>query len=520
LLHHLSLNELPKDISCLGPVESHLVTQTKQQAKIVKPNSLTLKSQPSVPETNPPPKRVNDERRIIGQKNRHLNNPPPLPSTFTSKSPSRNIKPPVDNSSIEDRTHFDDDTIISPFPSSLRHSKGTHLPPFSFSGHPHLRSLLDSFFPLQDDPNEPDEIPSMTSSYSDGVLVASSHELTTLEVPEEVLSLIYQQSNSSQRKHSSSRTTSAVGVQSIHTIVFSHNKLSTLHFDKLLPFTSLTHLDLSFNHIQIFPTHLFTTHLVSLKLNRNSLKSLENFILCQSLLELSVAHNEISSTEGLPKNLQKLDLSYNFIDGDLNLRLLSLCSKLISLNLEQNPVISRLKHWRGRLFSLLPKLEEINHELVPKIRKGISSNTSTARGILDMNNTSSYTMRSTTQLRHRSPSPNHLRQRGGGGGSSPKKKFMISPKKMKKSEQEATDLLRHKEYESFRKSREKMEKEKNTLLLSMSKAVHKKPLPEKHLLDLSLRLYHLKPSHVKELEKLEVTFLSSSSFSPFVFVSL
>jgi hypothetical protein len=75
---------------------------------------------------------------------------------------------------------------------------------------------------------------------------------------------------------------------------------------------------------------------------------------------------------------------------------------------------------------------------------------------------------------------------------------------MKQSEQQAHDEQRYREYESLRKSREKLEKEMDTTLRSLSKTIHKKPLPEEHLLKLSLRLNSWKPPHLKKLEENEV----------------
>jgi Leucine-rich repeat (LRR) protein len=497
LLHYLKSDELPKEIhsptTLVVAQPQPQPSSTQSSSNIVSREIKLRASEPESPAVPEARKTVIPQRRIIGQNTLRRNNPPPLPSTITSglrPSPNRRKTQPLD-SSIGERSILDDDTIVSPYPSSLRHSKGTksHLLLLLITPCLSLNLGVESFFPLHDDPNESDQVPTTTSSYADGVLIASSHELTSLEVPDEVLSLIYQRSQS-KRRHSS------VGVQSIHTIILSHNKISTLQFDKIASFTSLKHLDLSFNLIPSVTPHLFPTHhhLLTLKLNRNHLKSLDGLLLCQSLIELNVAHNEISSTEGLPNNLQKLDLSYNLIDGDLNLRMLSLCTKLVSLNIDQNPVIYRYRHWRGRLFSLLPKLEEINHEIVPKIRKGIVTSSMTkGRG---RNGKEAMSMKSSTQ---RYSSPNRYRS-----SSISPKKFSLSPQKMKKSEQEAHDLQRYKEYESLRKSREKLEKDKNNLLQSMSKSVHKKPLPEQHLLDLSLRLYNFKPTHVKKLEKIEV----------------
>lgn len=280
----------------------------------------------------------------------------------------------------------------------------------------------------------------------------------------------------------------------------------------MFKFTSLISLDLSFNQIEkvIDP---FPTQLETLKLNRNKLRSIQGLLLCQSLTELNISHNQIKTIDGLPKTLKKLDISYNYIDGDINLRMLGLCPNIISINIDQNPVVYHLKNWRARLFSLLPKLEEINNEVLPKVRKQqISTKVVLSRDFYYQQNqynqqnqqnngnniysrysnqdvNKSITKINRSPVRNRSISPN---------------KSNISPtrgKKMKKSDQVASDEQRYKEYEQLRKSREKLEKEMNETLLSLSRSVHKKPLPAKHLEDLSLRLNKWKPDYLKKLEK-------------------
>lgn len=315
--------------------------------------------------------------------------------------------------------------------------------------------------------------------FSNGKLLACALQLTSLEVPDEVTSLIYQQ----YQEMTISRKIKPPTLDLVHTIVLSHNLIESVSFENIRQFHCLIHLDLSFNRITSI-LEPFPSNLVSLKLNRNKIRSLDGLLLCQSLRELNVSHNEIKNVEGLPSSLQKLDISYNHIDGDLNLRLLGFCQSITVINIDQNPVVFRLKNWRVRLLSLLPKLEQINHEHIPRVRRVPETHKLRRR-------------QANSSLR--SPSPRSRSRRP----LSPQKP-RITPNKMKKSEQQAHDELRYKEYEQLRHSREKLEKDMNKALKALSNSIHKKPLPEEHLINLSIRLNKWRPPHIKRLEENEV----------------
>jgi hypothetical protein len=523
--------------SSLSRQQSKPLTRPSPPPKNVSPNrrvigqknsaSVTKSSPAPTPHKSPLPRNASPEKRIPGQWNPSSSSKAsPAPTPHTSKLRRHD---PFDSSRIS-RLSVSGDTssIISPYSSSSS----------SLRREPHD----DSFFPLQhhnDDPNEVDDDENLhpTSAVSNGNLIASSQQLTSLEIPPETISLIYQTpqedddadySNAARRRGGVGGG-GGVGVQSVHSIILSHNHIATiLNFDKLSQFSSLTSLDLSFNKIQTIQRS-FPPILVILKLNHNQLESLPGLLLCSSLRELHVSHNKIKIVDGLPGNLKKLDLSYNLIDGDLNLRMLGLCPHLTSINVDQNPVVYRHKSWRPRLLSLLPKLEEINHEIIPRVRKVISK-TGDSRGqrrgggVLGrgqggggdhlgslLPDESSIYSQSIASLKSSFPASAAATRFSSHRSLSPKKRIP-SPSKVKQSEQQAHDEQRYREYESLRKSREKLEKEMDTTLRSMSKSIHKKPLPEEHLMKLSLRLNSWKPLHVKKLEENQVTLPTHIAF--------
>ena len=202
----------------------------------------------------------------------------------------------------------------------------------------------------------------LTSSYSKGQMVIKCRALEEIEVPADVMSMLYTQTGNKRRR-------SRPGLHNVKRLVFSHNNVVTLQAAQLTQFSYLLHLDLSFNSIEKIEGE-FPPQLEVLKLKRNNISALSGLLLCTSMRVLDLSHNKIRHIDGLPISLESLDLDYNFIAGEMNLRILSLCQEITSISIEGNPVMGRLqKNCKARLLSLLPKLREVNHTALPRARK-------------------------------------------------------------------------------------------------------------------------------------------------------
>jgi hypothetical protein len=158
----------------------------------------------------------------------------------------------------------------------------------------------------------------------------------------------------------------------IHTLNLSHNNITILDnsiYNTILP--NLTTLDISFNLIDTIINE-FPKKLKILKLQRNNINKISYNILlqCTQLEYLDISHNNIRSMNhiSLPVNkLEYLDISYNqLINGDMNLRMISLCNKLITIIINPNPFIKTNVNYKVRIMSLLPNVSVIDSHIVHK----------------------------------------------------------------------------------------------------------------------------------------------------------
>jgi len=300
--------------------------------------------------------------------------------------------------------------------------------------------------------------------FSQGVLVAKSHGIRTCEVPPEVLNLIFESDNKYRRVRKSS------GVHNVHTLVLSHNLISTVLTASFVSFTGLSHLDLSFNKITEIHGE-FPPTLKVLKLSRNKISKIKGLLLCHSLREIDLSHNCIRSVVGLPAELERIDISDNNIDGELNLRMLSLSPKISALAIDNNPIVDRMKNYRARLMSLLPCLNEINHVVLPRPRK-VPPRTAN-KGVRPTG----------SPVRRSRPQSNSPRRR------------------MSKKAQQEADERRSKEYFMMQKYRENAEKNVTDMFDSMSRSVHKRSMSPKKVIAVTDRLHAWRPWHIKKIEE-------------------
>jgi len=124
-------------------------------------------------------------------------------------------------------------------------------------------------------------------------------------------------------------------------------------------FAALTILDLSANQLAVFPHLAACQKLRCLSLARNQLRAVGPAGgVCQSLVELRLSGNQLTSLRGLHEfpNLARLDLADNRIPGLAPLRPLSAWPKLRALALAGNPVLA------------VPKLHLLLANLLPRLK--------------------------------------------------------------------------------------------------------------------------------------------------------
>lgn len=157
----------------------------------------------------------------------------------------------------------------------------------------------------------------------------------------------------------------------LHTINLSNNYINEIDTSILnsLALPRLKTLDLSSNTIAKISGKGFPATLQSLNLSQNKLKKISGLGMCLKLTELNAANNRIKIVDGLPPSLHALNLANNLIEGDFNLRILSICTHLSSVHLVGNPIAKESSKCRIRMLSLLPELREYDGAIIPKPRK-------------------------------------------------------------------------------------------------------------------------------------------------------
>jgi hypothetical protein len=316
--------------------------------------------------------------------------------------------------------------------------------------------------------------------------VVTGRGLQELELPQDVMSLLYA---SSSRGNSKRRQRS--GPHTVKKLIFSHNNISTFVTSQLSLFRNVIHLDLSFNAISSFQGD-FPPNLEVLRLKKNEIQRISGLLLCMNLRSLDLSHNKIRSIDGLPSELERLDLSFNAIAGDMNLRMLSLCPKVTAIAIQGNPVMSKLKgSCKARLLSLLPKLKEINHSVLPRARRSPKEPSHMPLPHESFIWPDSPKKKSRQEVGTASP----------GRARSPKRRRAVSKKR-----QEEGDLRRFHEAEELQKSREKLEAQLAQTFQKMHNAVTKKKSSMKanEIAEMSSRLNTWRPWHIKKREEEEV----------------
>lgn len=177
--------------------------------------------------------------------------------------------------------------------------------------------------------------------------------------------------------------------QIVDSLRASHNAITQILY---LPHT-LTRLDLSFNRLESMKGLTGLVELKYLNVSGNLLTSLNGLHTCTNLEVLILSANDISDIGSVEymRQLRVLDISYNRIATLQRLRLLSINTKLESLNITGNPIMVRLmkkyeveqksnasqaveKHVRFFLNNIIPGLRYINGS-----RRGNMQSRATAR---------------------------------------------------------------------------------------------------------------------------------------------
>ena len=131
------------------------------------------------------------------------------------------------------------------------------------------------------------------------------------------------------------------------------------HLNLAARFENLLDLDLSFNHIAGAIKGL-PRSLQRLDLSHNRITNITSLADCVGLVEVNIAHNNVKSFHALPPRLERLDLSHNVIASTVTLRTLALSPDIKSLDLSGNPVLIEITDWKVVISALLPRLHELN----------------------------------------------------------------------------------------------------------------------------------------------------------------
>ena len=311
--------------------------------------------------------------------------------------------------------------------------------------------------------------------FENGTVTAKYQGYTAVELPSQALDMIYKNRLISRKRPA---------LSFVHTVVLSHNELTALDCSALGSLFNLTSLDLSYNKISKIVGPL-PSKLASLKLHRNCIRKVDKAISeCSTLRELDLSHNELRSIFGLPTDLESLDISHNFISGELNLRMLSFTPKLTSVAVDGNPVLSKIKNCNAHLLTLIPKLEVINYQTLPRLgqyrKKSKPSSAPKCGAVKPQARGSSVT------------------------SSARSSKRKVSPSKRRRKEQQAHVAALARSYESSRADRARILKEQDELANKMVKITAHKILSPAKLRESSERMNSWKPHYLRRLEEQEM----------------
>ena len=342
---------------------------------------------------------------------------------------------------------------------------------------------------LDDAPPSP-PVDTEESSYDSGQMVIKSRGLQGVDIPQDVMNMVYAAGGRTSKRRT------RPGLHNVKRLVMTHNNITTLKTVQLRPLSNLLHLDLSFNSIECIEGE-FPSQLEVLKLQRNQLRKVSGLLLCPSLRVLDLSHNKIKNIDGLPTSLECLDLGYNLIAGEVNLRILSLCQQITSISIDGNPVMDRLqKTCKARLLSLLPKLREVNHTVLPRARK-LPKEPEPA------------------PLPHESfVWPDSPRQKGRKSYSGSRSPATLATRTKRRSRhaQQQTDERLFREAEVQRRAREKELAQLTESFQTMARTVYTDNMKLKaggrtrlQLEEISRKLNSWRPMHIKKMEEEEVS---------------
>ena len=315
-------------------------------------------------------------------------------------------------------------------------------------------------------------------AFDKGTVIIKYQELTTAEIPQEAMDMIYSNPQITRKKSAFSF---------VHTLVMSHNKITFLNCEALDFLFNLKHLDFSYNQLEKISGRL-PSNLTSLKLRSNRLRRIDDALtMCSTLEVLDVSKNFLRGVDGLPPSLLELDVSDNQICGELNLRMLSLVPKVHTLAVVGNPVLAKYKNCNAHLLTLIPKLKVINYQVLPRLNNKVSSSAATTLSIQ-------------SQSRGRTRNRKSMSSVGSSRSYNSQKRKSLSPSKQRKLEQAAHIASLATSYITTRKTREKILKQLDEEALQMSKKTAHRVLSPSKLEESTRRLNSWRPHYMKQLE--------------------
>ena len=144
-----------------------------------------------------------------------------------------------------------------------------------------------------------------------------------------------------------------------------HNSVDELPATALSP--SLHHLNAAYNRLESAAGVANLTQLIELNLSYNLLTSCAPFEKLTQLQVLLLGGNRISSLVGLEglAVLELLDVRFNYIEKQSELRLLALNATLRTLTLQGNP-LAKSQNYRASVATILPTLLTLDGQKMPR----------------------------------------------------------------------------------------------------------------------------------------------------------